>query len=81
MVLEQVCWCKLEVTVDCWKDIQILTSSNAPQEISPVVVTVINLKTIINEKYNASEIVSTPVICCNKAKVCTASLECLVAFS
>ena len=66
------------MTVDCPKDTQIFNSSKAPQEIPPVVVTAINLKTIINEKYNASEIVSASVICCNKAKVCTASL---VAFS
>ncbi|XXG74126.1 hypothetical protein AAC387_Pa07g2923 [Persea americana] len=66
---QRVSWCKFEVTVDCPKDTQIFNSSKAPQEIPPVVVTAINLKTIINEKYNASEIVSASVICCNKAKV------------
>lgn len=38
-------------------------------EIPPVIVTAINLKTIINEKHGANEIVSASVICCHKAKV------------
>lgn len=38
-------------------------------EIPPVVVTAVNLKTIINEKQNVNEIVSASVICCHKAKI------------
>lgn len=68
-------WCKFEVTVDCPKDIRILASSSKNiAEIPPVVVTAINLKTIINEKQNVNEIVSASVICCHKVKVCSRSL-------
>ncbi|RVX21225.1 DNA polymerase alpha catalytic subunit [Vitis vinifera] len=67
---ERVSWCKFEVTVDCPKDIRILASSSKNiAEIPPVVVTAINLKTIINEKQNVNEIVSASVICCHKVKV------------
>lgn len=67
----QVSWCKFEVTVDFPKDIRV---SSTPSKITfeippPVVVTAINLKTIINEKQNINEIVSASVICCNMAKV------------
>lgn len=70
--------------VDSPKDIQISSSSKNAIEIPPVVVTAINLKTIINEKQNVNEIVSASVICCHKAKVCSrafvgnAELSCLV---
>ncbi|XP_034689453.1 DNA polymerase alpha catalytic subunit [Vitis riparia] len=63
---ERVSWCKFEVTVDCPKDIRILKNI---AEIPPVVVTAINLKTIINEKQNVNEIVSASVICCHKVKI------------
>lgn len=53
--------------VNCSKDI-IASSSKNFMEIPPVIVTAINLKTIINEK-NANEIVSAAVVCCHKAKV------------
>ncbi|CBI21412.3 unnamed protein product, partial [Vitis vinifera] len=67
---ERVSWCKFEVTVDCPKDIRILASSSKNiAEIPPVVVTAINLKTIINEKQNVNEIVSASVICCHKVKI------------
>lgn len=62
-------WCKFEVIVDSPKDIQISTSSKNVAEIPPVVVTAINLKTIINQKQNINEIVSASVICCQSAKV------------
>ncbi|KAF8406300.1 hypothetical protein HHK36_008385 [Tetracentron sinense] len=66
---QRVSWCKFEVTVDCPKNIRISTSSKVTGEIPPVVVSAINLKTIINEKQNVNEIVSASVICCNKAKI------------
>lgn len=66
----QVSWCKFEVVVDCPKDIQISSSSKNSAVIPPVVVTAINLKTIISEKQKVNEIVSASIICCHKAKVC-----------
>ncbi|XP_077230680.1 DNA-directed DNA polymerase [Tasmannia lanceolata] len=66
---QRVSWCKFEVTVDSSKDIRILTSSKTILEIPPVIVSAINLKTIINEKTNANEIVSASVICCHRAKI------------
>lgn len=65
----QVSWCKFEVVVDCPKDIQISISSKNTAVIPPVVVTAINLKTILSEKQNVNEIVSASIICCHKAKV------------
>lgn len=61
------------MTVDSPKDIQMSSSS---KEIPPVVVTAINLKTIINEKQNINEIVSASVVCCHKAKVCSRAFVC-----
>ncbi|XP_049382025.1 DNA polymerase alpha catalytic subunit [Solanum stenotomum] len=66
---QRVSWCKFEVIVDSPKDIQISTSSKNVAEIPPVVVTAINLKTIINQKQNINEIVSASVICCHSAKI------------
>lgn len=66
---QRVSWCKFEVTVDCPKDMRILTNSKTAVEIPPVIVTAINLKTIINEKQNANEIISASLICCHKAKI------------
>ncbi|KAL6569110.1 hypothetical protein OROHE_003391 [Orobanche hederae] len=63
----------VQVMVDFSKDIQVSTSSKSISEIPPVVVTAINLKTIINEKHNVNEIVSTSVICCHKAKMLPSS--------
>ncbi|KAL6961477.1 DNA-directed DNA polymerase [Sarracenia purpurea var. burkii] len=65
---QRVSWCKFEVIVDCPKNIQISTSSKNTAEIPPVVVTAMNLKTVINEKQNVNEIVSASIICCHKAK-------------
>ncbi|KAK4416185.1 DNA polymerase alpha catalytic subunit [Sesamum alatum] len=66
---QRVSWCKFEVTVEFPKDIQVSTSSKNISDIPPVVVTAINLKTIINEKQNVNEIVSASVICCHRAKI------------
>ncbi|PHU26138.1 DNA polymerase alpha catalytic subunit [Capsicum chinense] len=66
---QRVSWCKFEVIVDGPKDIKISTSSKSVVEIPPVVVTAINLKTIINQKQNINEIVSASVICCQSAKI------------
>lgn len=63
-------WCKFEIIVDSPKDIRVSSSSKSTIEIPPVVVTAINLKTVINEKQNINEIVSASLICCHKAKVC-----------
>ncbi|XP_057770285.1 DNA polymerase alpha catalytic subunit [Salvia miltiorrhiza] len=68
---QRVSWCKFEVNIDFSKDIQVSTSSKNISEIPPVVVTAINLKTIINEKQNVNEIVSASVICCHRAKIDT----------
>ena len=69
MTLRQVSWCKFEVTVDCPKDISVLTTSTN-LEVPTVVVAAVNLKTIINEKHNVHEIVSASLICCHGVKVC-----------
>ncbi|KAF5183787.1 Dna polymerase alpha catalytic subunit [Thalictrum thalictroides] len=73
-VSQRVSWCKFEVTVDCPKDIHIPSSSKVILEIPPVIVSAINLKTVINEKQNVNEIVSASVICCQKAKIDTPML-------
>jgi DNA polymerase alpha subunit A len=65
----QVSWCKFEVTVDCPKDISVLTTSTN-LEVPTFVVGAVNLKTIINEKHNVHEIVSASLICCHRVKVC-----------
>ncbi|XP_042427207.1 DNA polymerase alpha catalytic subunit-like [Zingiber officinale] len=64
---QRVSWCKLEIIVDCPKDIRISTSKTLLDP--PVVVTAINLKTVINEKNNENEIVTASVVCCHKAKI------------
>ncbi|KAG8363868.1 hypothetical protein BUALT_Bualt19G0067300 [Buddleja alternifolia] len=68
---QRVSWCKFEVIVDFPKDIQVSTSLKNISEIPPVVVTAINLKTVINEKQKVNEIVSASVICCHRAKIDT----------
>ncbi|KAF5463781.1 hypothetical protein F2P56_013914 [Juglans regia] len=68
---QRVSWCKFEVTVDSPKDIRISPSSKNTVDIPPVVVTAINLKTIINEKQNMNEIVAASIFCCHKAKIDT----------
>ncbi|KAM0888072.1 hypothetical protein ACQ4PT_028574 [Festuca glaucescens] len=65
---QRVSWCKFEVTVDCPKDISVLTAS-ATLEVPPAVVAAVNLKTIINEKHNVHEIVSASAICCHRVKI------------
>ncbi|KAI3914056.1 hypothetical protein MKW98_010868 [Papaver atlanticum] len=62
----KVSWCKFEVTVDDPKEVRI---SKVSMQIPPVIVTSINLKTVINEKQNVNEIVSASVINCCKAKI------------
>ncbi|KAI3875794.1 hypothetical protein MKX03_023717, partial [Papaver bracteatum] len=63
---DKVSWCKFEVTVDDPKEVRI---SKVSMQIPPVIVTSINLKTVINEKQNVNEIVSASVINCCKAKI------------
>ncbi|CAA6668372.1 unnamed protein product [Spirodela intermedia] len=65
---KQVSWCKFEVTVESPKDV-CNSASKTHQEIPPVIVTAINLKTISSEKHNANEIISASIICCHKAKI------------
>ncbi|KAL9666660.1 hypothetical protein QQ045_000996 [Rhodiola kirilowii] len=65
--------CKFEVTIDCPKDIQVL-SKNAPPT-PPLVVTAINLKTHVNKKQNINEIVSASLISCQKVKADVPTLE------
>ncbi|KAI3799023.1 hypothetical protein L1987_34311 [Smallanthus sonchifolius] len=71
---QRVSWCKFEVTVDCSKDIKVANNPTNTGEIPPVVVTAINLKTIINQKQNTNEIASASVICCHRAKIDTPML-------
>ncbi|GAB2231798.1 hypothetical protein Drorol1_Dr00010810 [Drosera rotundifolia] len=66
---QKVSWCKFEIIVDCPKDIQASTSSRITAEIPPVVVTAINLKTVINGNQNVNEIISASIISCTKAKI------------
>lgn len=76
----QVSWCKFEVTVQSPKDITILVSEEKVVH-PPAVVTAINLKTIVNEKQNISEIVSASVLCFHNAKVCSTTFnQCFLAF-
>lgn len=71
MSKSKVSWCKFEVTIDFPKNIKVETSSKCISKIPPVVVTAINLKTIINEKQHINEIISASVACCHKAKIDT----------
>ncbi|KAL2931666.1 DNA polymerase alpha catalytic subunit [Bienertia sinuspersici] len=71
---QRVSWCKFEITVDSPKDIQVSTTTKNTAEIPPVIVTAVNLKTIINEKQNVNEIVSASIISCSKAKIDTPML-------
>lgn len=71
---QRVSWCRFEVIVDSPKDIRVASSSKSTLEIPPVVVSAINLKTIINEKQNTNEIVSASIVCCRKAKIDTPML-------
>ncbi|GLU20032.1 hypothetical protein SLE2022_362500 [Rubroshorea leprosula] len=71
---QRVSWCKFEVIVDSPKDIKGSSSSKSTLEIPPVVVSAINLKTIINEKQNINEIVSASIVCCRRAKIDTPML-------
>ncbi|KAI3922255.1 hypothetical protein MKX01_005944 [Papaver californicum] len=71
---QKVSYCKSEVMVDNPKDVKISSSAKVTMEIPPVVVTSINLKTVINAKQNMNEIVSASLICCRKAKIDTPML-------
>ncbi|KAL5754943.1 hypothetical protein ACOSP7_023163 [Xanthoceras sorbifolium] len=71
---QRVSWCKFEIIVDSSKDVRVSSSSKNAIEIPPVIVTAINLKTIINEKQDVNEIVSASVITCHKAKIDTPML-------
>ncbi|KAK6924049.1 Zinc finger, DNA-directed DNA polymerase, family B, alpha [Dillenia turbinata] len=66
---QRISWCKFEVIVDSPKDIRDSSSSKSAAEVPPVVVTAINLKTVINEKQNVNEIVAASLICCHKTKI------------
>ncbi|XVE87107.1 hypothetical protein DITRI_Ditri18aG0089600 [Diplodiscus trichospermus] len=71
---QRVSWCKYEIIVDSPKDIRVSTSSKSTTEIPPVLVSAINLKTIINERQNVNELVSASIICCHRAKIDTPML-------
>lgn len=70
----QVSWCKFEVTVESPKVITVLVSEEKFVH-PPAVVTAINLKTIVNEKQNISEIISASVLCFHNAKVCSITFD------
>lgn len=65
----RVSWCKFEAIVGSPKELKVAGSANIPQEIPPLVVAAINLKTIINDKHNVNEIASVSVVCCHKTKI------------
>ncbi|CAN8251389.1 unnamed protein product [Cochlearia groenlandica] len=65
---QRVSLCKFEVTVESPKVITVLISEEKVRH-PPAVVTAINLKTIVNEKKNISEIVSASVLCFHNAKI------------
>ncbi|KAI3895952.1 hypothetical protein MKW98_025743 [Papaver atlanticum] len=71
---QKVSWCVSEVVVDNPKDVGVSSSAKFTMEIPPVVVTSINLKTVINAKQNMNEIVSASLICCRKVKIDTPML-------
>ncbi|XP_026394591.1 DNA polymerase alpha catalytic subunit-like [Papaver somniferum] len=70
---QKVSWCISEVVIDNPKDVRISSSTKFTMEIPPVVVTSINLKTVINAK-QMNEIVSASLICCRKVKIDTPML-------
>ncbi|KAH0840805.1 hypothetical protein HID58_092304 [Brassica napus] len=65
---QRVSWCKFEVTVESPKVITVLVPEEKVVH-PPAVVTAINLKTIVNEKQNISEIVSASLLCFHNAKI------------
>ncbi|GJV01933.1 phenylalanine--tRNA ligase alpha subunit, cytoplasmic [Tanacetum coccineum] len=71
---ERVSWCTFEVTIDCSKDIKVPTNPENTREIPLVIVTAVNLKTVINQKQNTNEIASASVVCFHKAKIDTPTL-------
>ncbi|EOX91455.1 DNA polymerase alpha catalytic subunit isoform 1 [Theobroma cacao] len=71
---QRISWCKYEVIIDSPKDIRISSSSKSTTEIPPIVVSAINLKTIINGRLNINEVVSASIICCRRAKIDTPML-------
>ncbi|KAJ4866956.1 DNA polymerase alpha catalytic subunit [Raphanus sativus] len=66
---QRVSWCKFEVTVESPKAITVLVPEEKVVHPPPAVVTAINLKTIVNEKHNITEIVSASVLCFHNAKI------------
>nr|VDD25910.1 unnamed protein product [Brassica oleracea] len=65
---QRVSWCKFEVTVESPKVITVLVPEEKVVH-PPAVVTAINLKTIVNETQNISEIVSASLLCFHNAKI------------
>ncbi|GLJ35374.1 hypothetical protein SUGI_0711430 [Cryptomeria japonica] len=65
----RVSWCKFEVNVESPKDIKVAASTSIPQEIPPLVVAAINLKTVINDKHNINEIASVSIVCCHRTRI------------
>ncbi|KAJ0231656.1 DNA-directed DNA polymerase [Hirschfeldia incana] len=65
---QRVSWCRFEVTVESPKAITVLVSEEKVVH-PPAVVTAINLKTLVNEKQNISEIVSASLLCFHNAKI------------
>ncbi|KAL4183613.1 hypothetical protein AMTRI_Chr11g99120 [Amborella trichopoda] len=67
--LQRVSWCKMEVVVDCPKDVNIATSSGAAREIPTVTTAAINLKTVINQQKNMNEVVCASIVCYRNVKI------------
>ncbi|GJZ65300.1 DNA polymerase alpha catalytic subunit [Tanacetum coccineum] len=65
----KVSWCKFEVIVERSKNIKVATNPENTREISLVIVTAINLKTVINQKHNMNEIAFASVVYCHEDKL------------
>ncbi|EFJ08369.1 hypothetical protein SELMODRAFT_428950 [Selaginella moellendorffii] len=63
------CWCKVEVSVDSPKDVANISTLKPVSEIPRLIVAIICLKTVVNQKQNLNEIVSASVVFCERVKV------------
>ncbi|KAL3140237.1 hypothetical protein ABBQ38_004511 [Trebouxia sp. C0009 RCD-2024] len=58
----QVSWCKLEVEVTTPKSVMMASAEGQPQDVPPLVVAALNLKTRFNAQANANEIMAGSVV-------------------
>ncbi|KAI8642206.1 DNA polymerase family B-domain-containing protein [Parasitella parasitica] len=64
-------WCKTEISVDDPKTVNPLTDAdgNRPNNVPPLVVMSLCLRTIMNEKKNVNEIVAAGALVCDKVQI------------